>query len=119
MAHTAYIDDQELADAWRQDDITLENAMSYASREEPVQSDAALFFPLSRRQQQHDALRYLSETMATTITLFAKIAKGNSSSQVDILVPYGFTFEAPRSDAGHFALHALLESDIDGFVSPV
>ncbi|HQE82586.1 MAG TPA: hypothetical protein PLM14_06265 [Candidatus Hydrogenedentes bacterium] len=73
-------------------------------------------FPGERRNI--DYLRYVSENIADTLALLASQIKATGGHDTRVLAPYGFAFGPTTNCAGHAALNLLLDSEIDGFVSP-
>ncbi|MDQ1257421.1 MAG: hypothetical protein QG656_2025, partial [Candidatus Hydrogenedentes bacterium] len=78
-----------------------------------------VFFDLPAMQPQVDFLEYTSETVADAISSIAAHVKTIMQDQGMVIVPYGYTFELARNDAGHFALGSLLDGTVDAFASPV
>lgn len=112
-----YGDETTLQAAWGDEAATFEEA---AVPEAVDAGDTAtVFFALPAEQRHVDYLRFTSEATADAIADLASHLAEAHGSELDILAPYGFTFELPNNDAGHFALGVLLDSDVDGFVSPV
>ena len=110
-----YESDEALQEAWADEDVTLENA-SPPSRPE---DNGAVFFEPPEDQPIIDYLRFASEFRAERIAEFAALAKTHGGAERDVLVPYGYSLELTNNKTGHFALARLLNSPVDGFVSPV
>jgi len=113
----AYKEDQALQYAWGDPDAALDTA---AVPQKPDDAETGpVFFALPAMQRQIDFLAFTSETVAETIAAFAAHIKGIAGEDAKVLAPYGYTYELTANDAGHFALARLLESEVDGFISPV
>ena len=112
-----YADDGALRTAWADDSVTFDTL------EVPEQPDtagtAAVFYALPEMQPVADFLEYTSEVTASTIAGLATHIKSISKNRAQVLAPYGYAYELTSNAAGHFALGFLLDSDLDGFVSPV
>jgi len=112
-----YGNDVALETAWADDTVTLDTAAV------PDRPDTAnpheVFFPLPAGQRHVDYLRYRSDQTADAIAAVTWYIKEATDGAAQVLAPYGFSFELERNDAGHFALARIIDSDIDGFVSPV
>lgn len=66
-----------------------------------------------------DYLRYTSESTADALAAFTAHLAEVSMISPKILAPYGFSLEMAGNASGHFALGNLLESDLNGVISPV
>lgn len=111
-----YNEDYALQKAWGDPDASLDAA---AIPEKPDASMSEVFFKLPEMRRHVDFLEFTSESTANAIAGIAAHIKGIAGEQAEVLAPYGFTYELTANDAGHFALARLLDSEIDGFVSPV
>lgn len=112
-----YGNEAALQGAWSNPSVTFEAA---AIPEKPGNSDLqSVFFTLPEMQPVVDFLRYTSSATAGAISSFTALVKSVSESNARVLVPYGFAYELPNNDAGHFALETLLNGPVDGFLSPV
>ncbi|GMU93024.1 MAG: hypothetical protein AMXMBFR4_20820 [Candidatus Hydrogenedentota bacterium] len=112
-----YPDPAALQTAWGDPDLDF---ATVTPPEKPDTSDASrVFFELPAEQRHVDYLRYLSESTADAIAGFAAHVQQNSSRIWKIYVPYGYSFELTANDTGHCALGLLLDSNVDGFISPV
>lgn len=112
-----YRDEAGLQSAWNDPAARLDSAV-IPSRPDPAAAES-FFLDLPKMQPVADYQRYASEITADAIAAFAALLRSVAEKPVNILAPYGYTFEAPNNDAGHFALGILLSSEVDGFVSPV
>ena len=112
-----YTNDESLQAAWGSSDVTLVDAQPPAGEEDDEQGAALLALP--NGQPRADFHLYLSTATAQRIVEFTALFKEHFGPARKIFVPYGYTLESSGPDSGHFALAALLESDVDGFLSPV
>lgn len=112
-----YADDAALQAAWQQDGAGLDTAQI----PEPVSTDGtdAVFFDLPAMQPHVDFLAYTSESTADAIAALAVHLKPLLGPGQLVLAPYGYTFEHFDAHTGHFALGAIIDSDLDGYISPV
>ncbi len=78
-----------------------------------------VFFDLPGEQPSVDFLRYTSEITADTLAAMASHLAATSAIKPMLLACYGYSFELASNSAGQFALGNLLQSDLDGFISPV
>lgn len=78
-----------------------------------------VFFSLPGAQPSVDFLRYSSEITADALAAMASHLAATSAIKPMLLACYGYSFELTSNAAGHFALANLLESDLDGFISPI
>lgn len=112
-----YGKDAALQTAWGNASVTIDTA---AIPEKPDNGDLKkVFFSLLESTQVIDFLRYTSEGTAQTIESFAALADSVSEADAKVVIPYGFSFDLPNNDAGHFALSTLMDSSVDGFSSPI
>lgn len=111
-----YATDDALRAAWGDEQVSLGGA----TIPEPPKTDdtTAVFFELPAQQRQVDYYEYTSETTAQAIAAVAAHIR-RFAPDMAVFATYGFSFELLDNAAGHFALAVLLESEIDGFVSPV
>lgn len=112
-----YGSDDALAEAWGRPGLTFETVDIPAPPEEtgPMQ----VFFDLESERDQVDFLRFVSESTADNIAALSAHLKAIHAEPTRVFAHYGHSFELTANDAGHFALGAIIQSDIDGFVSPV
>lgn len=111
-----YESDKALRTAWAQAGASLDDA---AIPEQPdTQNTLDMFHIPPEEQQTIDFLKYTSTHTGETIIHFVSFAKGILGLS-QVYVPYGHSFESDDSASGHFALSMLLQSEIDGFISPV
>lgn len=112
-----YADDAALQTAWDDDSAALETA-AIPQRPDHAESPA-VFLDIPKDLPYIDFLRYTSENSADAIAAIAYHLKQRGEATLLVLAPYGYSFEASAGPKGHCALELLLDSDIDGFVSPV
>jgi hypothetical protein len=112
-----YGDDPALQDAWGNTKITFDTVEvpEMPATNDPLQ----VFFTAPGDQQQIDYLRYVSESTADNIGAITAHIKGHLKTDPLVFAQYGHSLELTENASGHFALHSLLDSDLDGFVSPV
>lgn len=112
-----YGDDAALQKAWKNPAATL------AGAEIPVEAEGTespeVFHALDTEQHFVDYHRYAATSVADAIGALATHIRSTAGAAPEIWAHYGHTFEKPRSSDGHLALIALLDSDVDGFISPV
>lgn len=80
---------------------------------------AGVFFNLPGERQQVDYLRFLSEGISEVLARIAAEVRSKAGDDVELLARYGFGLELEYNGAGHFALHPLQSSELDGFIGPV
>jgi len=78
-----------------------------------------VFLELPQMQPHLDYRAFASDSTAEAIMAVTDYIKRLAGPDVQVIVPYGDTFEIPRPASGHLALARLLESDLDGFAGPV
>ncbi len=112
-----YQSEEDLAEAWgrpgmKADEVTLP--------EHPGAPDTGrVFVSLPGEQPLSDLLRCVSETTGDALAAFVSHTAATSVINPLLLAPYGFSLEPSPNMTGHFALGNLLESDLDGVISPV
>lgn len=113
----SYPDDAALQKAWENPQATL------AAAEVPVETETAespeVFHALESEQYLVDYHRYAATSVADAIGALASHIRTTAGAAPEIWANYGHTFEKARSSDGHLALGTLLDSDVDGFISPV
>ena len=116
-----YVDDAQLQRAWGDPGVRLEDAPipDGLIPEAPAGEGCKTFLDLPAQQRRADFLKYTSETAADSILEFTEQIKGIAGKGTRVIASYGYSFELAESDAGHFALGRLLDSQLDGFASPV
>jgi len=116
-----YLDDAQLQKAWGDAGVRLEDAAipDGLIPEAPAGEGCPVFLDLPAMQRRADFLEYTSETTAGTILEFTGQIKGIAGKSARVIASYGYSFELVEGGAGHFSLGRLLESDLDGFASPV
>jgi hypothetical protein len=112
-----YVDDGALRGAWGDAQVTFET-VAIPAKPDPA-NPLRVFLELPAQQPVIDFLHYASDSTADAIAALASDIRGKTSAQTLILAPYGFSFELLNNDAGHFSLGAILDSDVDAFISPV
>ncbi|MBX3178202.1 MAG: hypothetical protein KF886_12630 [Candidatus Hydrogenedentes bacterium] len=112
----AYADDAALAKAWGVDGATRAEA---PIPENPVAAPPAVFYALGANRPVMDYRRFAAESVADAIGAIAGHIRESAGNAVSIWANYGHTFERGGPADGHLALTALLDSDVDGFISPV
>ena len=78
-----------------------------------------VFFSGPEERVYVDYLRFVSESTADAVSTFAAHAHQVGDRVLQVLAPYGYSFEFTSNASGHCALALLLDGVIDGFVSPV
>jgi hypothetical protein len=112
-----YKTDDVLAGAWGNESKTL-SLISVPLK--PVTGDTQqVFFELPDMQRNVDYLHFVSDSVANAIAAVMTHIKTRGGLQTQVFAPYGYSFEQLRNDAGHFSLLDIIDSDIDGFWSPV
>lgn len=113
----SYADDAALQKAWGNPQVTL------ATAEIPMETETAespaIFHTLDSEQSFVDYHRFAANSVADAIGSLASHIRSTSGAVPEIWANYGHTFEKGRASDGHLALGALLDSDVDGFISPV
>jgi hypothetical protein len=112
-----YKQDDTLRAAWGNNTVTLDTAS--IPQQPPTDDLKQVFYALPAEQPIVDYLRCFSETTADAIAAFTSFVAQMTENKARVIVPYGYTYELTRNDAGYFALGNLLDSDIAGFISPV
>jgi len=112
-----YADDAQLRKAWADETVTLETAAIPANGTES--EGCRVFLELPAMRPCSDFLAYTSETAAARISEFTNLIKQIGGPETDVIATYGYSFEFTDARDGHFCLARLLETDIDGFASPV
>ena len=110
-----YGDEASLRTAWNDKAITFDQVQI---PDPPAKENTRTFASLPEMQRQVDFLQYTSESTADLIGELASAMKTKQSGKY-VFAAYGYSYEQTRSDDGHFALARLLDSAVDGFVSPV
>jgi len=102
--------------AWEDNEVTVETAA--VPKEKNVEDGGYSFFSIPKERRYLDYLKYASENTAETIALFASYIKSISGPDTRIYAAYGMTFALTANSAGHSALGRLMDSEIDGFITP-
>ncbi len=112
-----YTDLPALQTAWGDD------TLAFATVEIPEKPTTTqlhtAFYDLEQHAAVIDYLAYSSEYVADAIAALVVAIKESVPAEIAVYASYGYSFEHLFNDVGHFALGTLLDSDIDGFVSPV
>jgi hypothetical protein len=112
---TRYGSPEEAAKAWKLDSLPRPLTPDYPD----VADSRKVFFDLPVERRQVDYLRFVSETTADTLARIAAEFRERFGDDLQLLARYGFGLELGHNAAGHFALGNLLNSELDGFISPV
>jgi hypothetical protein len=112
-----YGSDEELRALWNVEDAALETALIPETIHEG--DTRQVFYTLPEMRPVVDYLQFTSDIMADALLSFTSRVKSEMASSFTVIAPYGYSFELLESHAGHFAFETLLESDLDGFISPV
>ncbi len=112
-----YGNDATLAENWGDAQAALATAAIPAIPDR--NNKESVFFPLPAMQSAVDYLHYLSDETADALAELAWHVKDASEGGLRVVVPYGHSLELEQSGAGHYSLMRIVESDIDGFASPV
>ncbi|MFO7976823.1 MAG: hypothetical protein R6V12_19600 [Candidatus Hydrogenedentota bacterium] len=102
--------------AWGDGETAIEMASVPTEKESGDENRVFLRIPSERRNV--DYLRYVSENTAETLALLASQIKAASGHETRVYAPYGFAFGPTTNCTGYSALNELLNSEVDGFVSP-
>ena len=78
-----------------------------------------VFYDLATEYANVDYLEYHASLIADAIALLASHLKDLVPRELQVFAPYGFTFEHTENSTGHLGLGLILDSNIDGFISPV
>ena len=113
-----YGEDEALRAAWDDEEAALAEADVPAPLEEDGE-DGGVFYALPAMQPQVDYLRFASEFKASRIIELVNLFKDVLGDDIEVFAPYGLGFELLANDSGHLAMSRVLDSAIDGFVSPV
>ncbi|MBW7864488.1 MAG: hypothetical protein H3C30_08755 [Candidatus Hydrogenedentes bacterium] len=112
-----YPSEEALAEAWGRPGM---KAGEVTLPEHPGAPDTGrVFVRLPEEQPLADLLRCVSEITGDALAAFVSHTAGTSVISPLLLAPYGHSLEPSPNMAGHFALGNLLESDLDGVLSPV
>jgi len=112
-----YNDDQGLRSAWGPDAPAI---FSVSIPEPPSSSDTSqVFFRMPSEYPSIDFQRFSSEYTADTIAAFAALIREVSTTEPKVYANYGYSLELESNLSGHFGLGLLMNSDLDGFISPV
>ncbi len=111
-----YSEDSRLQQAWADTRVTLETVAIPLGADSPEPEGIFLVLPEERRYV--DFRLFTAETTVQTIGTLAELLKRVAGPDTLVLAPYGYTFEWGQVGPAHAALVKLLESPVDGFVSP-
>lgn len=84
-----------------------------------TQDTQNVFFSKPEERVFVDYLRFVSESTADAISTFASHVHQASDRVLQVIAPYGYSFELTSNASGHCALALLLDGGITGFLSPV
>jgi len=112
-----YGTDARLQEAWGSNAPSLLTA-SIPDLPEPGDT-GAVFLELPAEYPVADFQRFTSVYTADTIAAFGAFVREQSTTNPKIFANYGHSFEYESNLSGHLGLGLLLNSDIDGFISPV
>jgi len=113
----AYNDNDGLRKAWESKDADLATlTVPTIATAEPT---ANVFYILGSDQALMDYRHFAAESVADAIGALALHLRENAGPEIAIWANYGHTIEKSSAADGHLALTALLESDVDGFISTV
>lgn len=109
---------EAIRSAWSDSETAIE--MASVPTEKESGDENRVFFRIPSERRNVDYLRYVSENTAETLALLASQIKAASGHETRVYAPYGFAFGMTANCAGHSGVNELLlNSDVDGFVSPV
>ena len=112
-----YQSEEGLRQAWQSPDLKAADVDIPARPD--TNSTEQVFAALPGAQPTVDFLRYTSEIAADALAAMASHVAATSAIKPVLLAYYGYSLELPSNAAGHFALANLLESNVDGFISPI
>jgi beta-galactosidase len=115
-----YATDARLQEAWHLPDATLAGAR-IPGQAERYGDRKATFRDPTREAHVLDFHRFWSDVMAETIAYFACVVKEKTGRRKAVGAFYAYTFEFAElgEDAGHLALHRLLDCpDLDFIMAP-
>lgn len=112
-----YPDDAALQAAWN--DRTVTRATAVVPEPVDTEDTTAVFFEPPAMQNHADFLTFQSESTADAIAAFTVHLKARIPEDRFVLAPYGYALEPANAHAGHFALGAIIDSDLDGIIAPV
>jgi len=104
-----YRDADALQKAWNDTDQAFDHAAV-----PPAPEGQAVFLELPQMQPHLDYREFASDSTAEALMAVIDHIKRLAGPEIQVIVPYGDTFEIPRSGSGHLALARLLDSDLDG-----
>ena len=112
-----YRDADALQKAWNAPDQGFDHAAVPPAPDAP--EGGAVFLELPQMQPYLDYREFASASTAEAVMAVTDHIKRLAGPAVQVIVPYGDTFEIPSSAGGHLALARLLDSEVDGFAGPV
>lgn len=112
-----YADDAAFQTAWGAPEVTRDTA-AIPSRPDTSRLDS-VFLELPKEQNIADFLQFTSDRSVHLIKAFTTCIKQTAGKPVMVLANYGYSYELGFNHAGHWGLGQLLDSDVDGFASPV
>lgn len=111
-----YSDEERLRTAWGDAAVTFAGADIPPA---PAPRDGAVFLDEADRPAQTDYRHYEAERTAGALASFAQACRSMLPDDVGVHAAYGETFERLANEGGHLGLGAVLDSALDGFVTPV
>lgn len=104
-----------IAKAWQVDAVPRPLTPPY-----PNTADSqSVFFKIPEELRYVDYLRFVSESTGDTLARIAAEFREQLGDEVTLLARYGYSLESEHNDSGHFALGNVLNSELDGFITPV
>ena len=112
-----YRDADALQKAWNDPDQGFDHAAVPPAPDAP--EGGSVFLELPQMQPRLDYREFASDSTAEAVMAVTDYIKRLAGPDVQVIVPYGDTFEIPRPASGHLALARLFESNLDGFAGPL
>jgi len=112
---TRYGSEQAASDAWRRDELPVPLIPEFPN---PASLSKAFLYPPADAPLL-DYQRYYAEQMAQMLAHFASTLREATGDGVWLLTRYGYGLEDTANASGHQALQLLMNSEFDGFISPV
>ena len=112
-----YQTETRIAQVWQMPGFDVSGVSIPAPPDAATRDGVFLVFPQDRPLS--DFLRYSSDSVADALAALVAHTRQVSLISPLILAPYGYTLEEADAMSGHFALGALLHSDLGGIVAPL
>ena len=112
-----YQTETRLGQVWKMPGLDVSGVSIPAPPDTMTRTDVFMTFPQDRPLS--DFLRYSSDSVVDALAALVAHTRAVSLISPLILAPYGYTLEGPDAMSGHFALGALLHSDLSGIVAPL